>query len=362
MAAITPVHHHTGLESSGGATRVARLLMDGLAGRGVETSLSFEAAEEPGSGATPPGRFGAGLPLEAIGHVHCTGDWPELLRSVDPRHRLVITLHDCDLFTGGCPYPLGCANVNADCADPCPRVFPDSSALRKAKLDEVRRLEPVVVAPSRWLAKLAKTHLLRPVSVIPNGIPWPDRMPSKNEARRRLGVNPAASVALFAAHGGLDAAYKSGDIWKDLWEALKARVPNLACFAVGGDREERDGDLILWPYVDRDKLLLLMAASDVLLYPTRADNHSLVVLEAMSSGLPVVAYGVGGVPEQVADQITGLLVEPGDQSAFVEAATGLLTAPGMVRQMGATAFESGRKRFCVERMITDYLRLYKGLC
>ncbi|MBG0790351.1 MAG: glycosyltransferase [Desulfovibrionaceae bacterium] len=362
MADVPVIRHHTGMESSGGATRVARLLMDGLAGRGIGTALSFEVAEEAGSEPARPGEFGPSLRGGAIGHVHCTGDWPALLGSVDVGRRLVITLHDCDLFTGGCPYPLGCANVDEGCAAPCPRVFPDSSALRKAKLDQVRRLDPVLAAPSRWLARLAKTHLLRPVSVIPNGIPWPDRMPSKKEARRRLGVNPDARVALFAAHGGLDAAYKSGDVWKDIWAALKERVPGLVCFAAGGDREERMGDLVLWPYVDRDKLFLLMAAADALLYPTRADNHSLVVLEAMSRGLPVVAYGVGGVPEQVADQVTGLLVEPGDLAAFVEAAAGLLAVPGMVRQMGIEAFESGRKRFGVERMVADYMRVYKRLC
>jgi len=143
--------------------------------------------------------------------------------------------------------------------------------------------------------------------------------------------------------------------------ALKAHVPELVCFAVGGDREERVGDLIVWPYVEREKLSLLMAASDVLLYPTRADNHSLVILEAMSCGLPVVAYSVGGVPEQVIDQMTGLLVQPGDKASFVEAGSRLLKDPGWIRQMSGEAFVSGRKRFSVERMVADYMKLYSRL-
>jgi len=343
------------------ATRVARLVIQGLADAGVEANLSFELAEKADGSAILPGDFGRYLPGQAIGHVHCSGNWPALLGGMRSRNKAVITLHDCELFTGGCPYPLGCANVDADCTGPCPRSFPDASALRKAKLDQVRRLDPALAAPSRWLARLAKAHLYRPVTVIPNGIPWPERAPSKLEARQRLGINPAARVALFAAHGGMDAAYKSGDVWRDIWVALKAHVPELACFAVGGDHEERMGDLILWPYVERDRLSLLMAAADALLYPTRADNHSLVVLEAMSSGLPVVAYSVGGVPEQVADRVTGLLVPPGDQPAFVEAARRLLKDPGLIRRMGAEAFASGRKRFGAERMVADYLKLYARL-
>ena len=361
MAVFPPVYHHTGLETSGGATHVARLIMEGLERDGVETNLSFELAEKADAAAILPEDFGRYLPGEAIGHVHCTGNWPALLGAVGSRNKLVITLHDCELFTGGCPYPLGCAHVDAGCAEPCPRVFPDASALRKAKLDQVRRLDPVLVAPSRWLSRLAKTHLLRQVTVIPNGIPWPERAPSKLEARKKIGIHPSARVAMFAAHGGMDAAYKSGDAWRDIWAALKAQIPELVCFAVGGDREGRDGDMILWPYVDRAKLSLLMEAADVLLYPTRADNHSMVILEAMSRALPVVSYAVGGVPEQVADQVTGLLAPPGDQEAFLESAVLLLKDPVLIRRLGMDAFAAGAKRFTAERMVADYLKLYSSL-
>ena len=358
---LPPVYHHTGLETSGGATRVARLVLDGLKRLGADASLSFELAEKADGAAILPEDFGRYLPERAIAHVHCTGDWPALLGSIPARVRTVITLHDCELFTGGCPYPLGCPHIESGCVDPCPRNFPDSDAVRKAKLAQIVRLDPVITAPSRWLARLAKIHLLRPVTVVPNGIPWPDRPGVKKDARQRLGIHPAARVAVFAAHGGMDAAYKSGDSWQGIWTELKGRLPELLCFAVGGDREERRGDLILWPYVDRDKLSLLMTAADALLYPTRADNHSLVILEAMAASLPVVAYGVGGVPEQIVDKGTGLLVEPGDRRALLDAAFRLLADPGLIRQLGTEAFVSGRKRFAAERMVESYVRIYQGL-
>ncbi|EGB15283.1 glycosyl transferase group 1 [Pseudodesulfovibrio mercurii] len=358
---LPPVHHHTGLEASGGATRVARLLLEGLGRRGVETCLSFELAEEADGAAMQPEEFGARLPEGTVAHVHCTGDWPALLGSIPTGTKVVVTLHDCELFTGGCPYPLNCPMREDGCADPCPRNFPDAEGLRKRKLAEVRRLEPALVAPSRWLARLARTHLLRPVRVIPNGIPWPTGLRTKNDARRALGIHPAARVALFAAHGGMNAAYKSGDTWQDIWERLKKALPDLVCFAVGGDREERRDDFILWPYVDRAKLALLMTASDALLYPTRADNHSLVVLEAMAAGLPVVAYGVGGVPEQIVDRLTGMLVPPGDRDRFVDTALSVLSSRSLVRQLGREAFLSGGRKFTAERMVVDYARLYAGL-
>lgn len=359
---LPAIVHHTGLENSGGATRVARLIADGLALQGVESRLTFELGAEKDSVATNADAFGSVLASGDIAHIHCTGNWPGLLTSLPPRQRAVITLHDCELFTGGCPYPLGCETLDSDCLAPCPRKFPDSEALRKHKHELIDAIDPVIVAPSRWLARLAKTHLFRSVKVIPNGIPWPDRPLKKADSRRQLGINPSARVALFVAHGGMGAVYKSGQDWRAIWKAIKARVPEALCFAAGGDTAGREeGDLVIWPYVERHRLALLMAAADVLLYPTQADNHSLVILEAMSQGLPAVAYGVGGIPEQVADQDSGRVIEPGNQAALVEAAIEVLSSPSLSRDYGQTAFSMGQKRFTVERMVSDYLRLYRQM-
>ncbi len=359
---LPTIVHHTGLENSGGATRVARLIVDGLTAQGAESRLTFELGAVNDGAATKPETFGPSLNAGDIAHIHCTGNWPGLLAPLLPRQQTVITMHDCELFTGGCPYPLGCVTLDADCANPCPRKFPDSEGLRKYKHNLIDDLDPILVAPSRWLARLAKTHLFRSVKVIPNGIPWPKRIMRKSEARQQLGINPAARVAIFAAHGGMGAVYKSGQNWRAIWKAIKSRVPEALCFAAGGDTAGReDGDLVIWPYVERERLALLMAAADVLLYPTQADNHSLVILEAMSQGLAPVAYGVGGIPEQIADRETGRVVEPNDGKGLVEAAVELLSKPSMSRDLGHNAFSLGQKRFTADRMVADYTKLYKQL-
>ncbi|CCH49616.1 glycosyltransferase [Pseudodesulfovibrio piezophilus] len=358
---IHAIYHHTGLETSGGATRVARLLIEALETRLVQTNFSFELGEGPEAAAILPEDFGRYLPTNAIAHLHCTGNWPALLSSIPPRQKTLITLHDCELFTGGCPYPLDCQVIEKKCANPCPRNFPQSEELREAKRKLIDNHKPILVSPSQWLARLAKKHLSHAVKVIPNGIPWPELPPRKSTARRQLGINPTARVILFVAHGGTSAAYKSGKVWKSLWSRIKARMPEALCFAVGGETAERDGDLVIWPYVGRDRLNCLMEAADLLLYPTQADNHSLVILEAMSRALPVIAYAVGGVPEQVTDRQTGRLITPENEALFIDATVETLTRSSLCRDYGQTAFSSGRKRFTTQRMVTDYLRLYKTL-
>lgn len=321
--------------------------------------MSFEIAEDTAFAGTPPARFGHHLAPEQVPHLHASTEWPVLFRSIAAPRNMVITLHDCSLITGGCPYPLDCPHFELDCAEPCPRNYAASHENRLAKKRELDRLRPIFVSPSRWLARLVRATLPdHTVRVIPNGIPWPDAPPDKLRARGKLGIHPNARTVLFAAHGGFRAAYKSGDHWMEIWRELRRLQPGIVGYAVGGDNAGEEEGLILWPYVDREKLALLMAASDCLAYPTLADNHSMLVLEAMASALPVVAPDVGGISEQITDDFTGIMADS-EPRAFARAVSQLIENPARIREIGQTAFIQGGKRFTDDRMARQYLPLYQ---
>jgi glycosyltransferase involved in cell wall biosynthesis len=74
--------------------------------------------------------------------------------------------------------------------------------------------------------------------------------------------------------------------------------------------------------------------------PSLQEGFGIVFLEAMASGLPVVAARAGAAPEVIADGETGLLVPPGDSTALADALLRLLRDPEMRRRMG----EAGRAR------------------
>jgi glycosyltransferase involved in cell wall biosynthesis len=82
------------------------------------------------------------------------------------------------------------------------------------------------------------------------------------------------------------------------------------------------------------------AALDVLLLTSWHEGTPLVVLEAMASGVPVVATEVGGVPELVVSGTTGWLATPGDEVDIAERTIALLQAPDTMRRFG----EAGRAR------------------
>lgn len=104
---------------------------------------------------------------------------------------------------------------------------------------------------------------------------------------------------------------------------------------------------------------------DLLCLTSRDEGMPLVVLEAMSHGVPVVATRVGAVPLQVLDGVTGLLAEPGDDRALAEHLSWMWRHPVEGRGMGKQGRQRVRRRFSLEGMVKRvegvYLRLAGGV-
>ncbi|MDB5591784.1 glycosyltransferase family 4 protein [Enterovirga sp.] len=88
---------------------------------------------------------------------------------------------------------------------------------------------------------------------------------------------------------------------------------------------------------DRDRLAVLYATSDLLVWPAVNEAYGMALLEAQVMGCPVLAGRSGGVADAVRDGETGILVAPGDPSAFAEALGRCLRDPGELRRLGTRA-------------------------
>ncbi|WP_243363462.1 glycosyltransferase [Fundidesulfovibrio terrae] len=363
------VHHHVLLERRGGAAGVARTLARMQASE-RSVSLSFEAAEpggaEPGgleSFLCPPDRLAGCAPAGRIVHVHATKDWGGLLSGfLSVPRPLVVTAHDCALITGGCVYPASCPKHELGCPDPCPRDYPDTKRTRAERHALVRDVRPAMVSPSSWLAGLLRREWPDlAVKVVPNGVVVPPELMEKASARAKLGIAPEARVALFLAHGGTRAGYKGGGRYEALFARIAALVPGALGVVAGGEAAERHGGMLFLPYLEGEMLSVVLCASDVLVYPSLADNHPLIVLEAMAHGLPVASYAVGGIVEQVLDAVTGRLAFPMDEDGLVSAASALLTDHSLARAMGENGRQRALRHFTAERMAADYAKVYARL-
>ena len=195
--------------------------------------------------------------------------------------------------------------------------------------------------------------------VIPYGVdvgtfhPAPER---RTIWRRRLGI-PDASPLLLGV--GRMATKKGFQVLIELLPALLAERRELHVVLAGaGDLLERFRQAMRsWPdrvhfpgQVLRDTLPDLYRAADLFVLPAvhdargNVDGLPNVILEAMASGLPVVASGISGIPLAVADGETGLLVPERDPGALLGALRRLLADPAAARVMG----EKGRRRAAAE--------------
>ncbi|WJW74457.1 TIGR03088 family PEP-CTERM/XrtA system glycosyltransferase [Thiohalobacter sp. IOR34] len=110
----------------------------------------------------------------------------------------------------------------------------------------------------------------------------------------------------------------------------------------------------------RDDVPELMRALDVFVLPSLAEGISNTIMEAMASGLPVVATAVGGNAELVEDGSSGYLVPAADPVAMAEALAAYAEDPARREAHGRAARERAVRDFSLERMVAEYLAVYDG--
>jgi glycogen(starch) synthase len=111
--------------------------------------------------------------------------------------------------------------------------------------------------------------------------------------------------------------------------------------------------------VDEPLLHALYARADVFVHATRFEGSSLVTLEAMAHGLPVVATRAGGIPDKVEDGVSGRLVAPGDVAALGQAIADLCASAADREAMGARGKARALASFAWPALADRVIALYE---
>lgn len=229
------------------------------------------------------------------------------------------------------------------------------------------RLADRVVAPSHATGvELEEDYGARDVTVIPNGIAPGPAVARPAEAINLRGGRP---VVLYA---GRLRTRKAVAVLLEAFALLRREHPE-ATLVLAGDGEQRPAletrarELGLADAVrfvgaqPRSAMPGWYASADVFCLPSIYEGFPLAILEAMAAGLPVVATAVAGVPEAVADGVTGRIVAPEDAAALARALLELVADPATARRMG----EAGRRRveeeFAIPRIAGAYIELWQRL-
>jgi sugar transferase (PEP-CTERM/EpsH1 system associated) len=119
---------------------------------------------------------------------------------------------------------------------------------------------------------------------------------------------------------------------------------------------------VVWLAGARSDIAELMRTFSVFALPSIAEGMPVTLLEAMACGLPVVASRVGGIPELVLENNTGMLVPPNDPQALAEALARYLQQPALARRHGAAGRARIEARYSIAAMLSGYTSLYDALC
>jgi glycosyltransferase involved in cell wall biosynthesis len=187
--------------------------------------------------------------------------------------------------------------------------------------------------------------------------------PLRNRWRTQLGLaDPGKFVILFV--GKLIK-------WKGVDVAIRAmlQLPESAVLLVVGDGpvepelRELTTSLKLEKRVrflgNQRNVEPFMQAADCFICPSLwGEAVGLVNIEALASGLPVVASQTGGIPEFIDDKITGLLFMPGDEHGMADRLNFLIENPRILRSMSKKARTFAVEKYSIQKRVPDYLELY----
>lgn len=104
-----------------------------------------------------------------------------------------------------------------------------------------------------------------------------------------------------------------------------------------------------------------LAASDIFVLSSQWEGLPYTIIEAMMSGLPVIATRVGGVPELVEDGITGYLVPPKDHRSMASAINKIINDPSLRQHMGKMGRKKAMEKFTLERMLQETEKVYEDI-
>lgn len=125
--------------------------------------------------------------------------------------------------------------------------------------------------------------------------------------------------------------------------------------------QQTDALELAWLPGTRDDIPQLLQGFDLFVLPSQIEGISNTLLEAMASGLPVVATAVGGNPELVADGITGWLVPPADAEALAQALCRYVDDPALRQTHSRAARQRAEQQFSLMAMVAHYTAVYDRL-
>ncbi|MBI4376075.1 MAG: glycosyltransferase family 4 protein [Elusimicrobia bacterium] len=241
----------------------------------------------------------------------------------------------------------------------------------RLKLRWLSRIKPRFFAVTSDIAAEARQALGDPtVEIVPNGVDTDLHHPvsplERAALRTRVGWPEAPLGFLYT---GRLSAEKSLPRFLETWARVTAECFGDAFMAFAGEGPEEgvlrqtaarlglEGRVFFHGAVE--DVHWLYAAADVFVLPSRAEGLSNSLLEALASGLPVIASRVGGNAEYLEEGRTGLLFDPGNPVELELKIKAVLERADLRRELGRRGRELAETRFSLKALAERYKSFYR---
>jgi glycosyltransferase involved in cell wall biosynthesis len=261
---------------------------------------------------------------------------------------------------------------------PCTAHLRDIVGLSAAAIDDLngnRRL--IAVSEATRAFHIGQGLDPERVAVVHNGVDLIQFRPGPRtpKVRDELGISRDALVTLTVGQIGLR---KGWDVLADAVAQIAERFPTLHVLLAGErysdkpetvayERSVREqfaaalaGRALFLGY--RDDMPSLMSAADLLVHPARQEPFGRVLLEAAAAGLPIVATSVGGTEELLENDVSALLVPPGDPTALATAMAAALSDLAQRSHLASAARRRVEAGFSAESAAKGLAAIWEGAC
>jgi sugar transferase (PEP-CTERM/EpsH1 system associated) len=238
--------------------------------------------------------------------------------------------------------------------------------LRRGLTPFIDRYVPVSDDLQRWLRQVVGVPDAKTL-MIANGVDTDRFQPLRDQraaGRREFIIGTVGRIQDVKNHAGLiDAFIRLRDMMPEQRDRLRLTIVGNGPLLGMISEKVRAAGLqdAVWLPGSRTDIAELMGGFDVFALPSIAEGTPVTILEAMATGLPVVASRVGGIPEVVEDQVTGLLVPPADPLALAEALAVYERDPALAARHGAAGRAHVERSNSIAAMVAGYARLYDTL-
>ena len=215
-----------------------------------------------------------------------------------------------------------------------------------------------------FLVKTVKIPAMDIITIL-NGIDVKDFRINVNRSKKlqELGLNPDKLVV-----GTVSRLHEPKKGFRFLLKAAQNLQKRYECqfLIVGGGKDEaelkemaKEMELKVLFTREREDVPELLQVMDIFVLSSLYEGLPVSLLEAMASGLPVVATKVGGMPEVVVDGKTGFLVDPGSYEQLIEKIGELLRNSEKRKLFGISGLERVKKAFSIEKTVNEIEGLWK---